>query len=66
MGMTAWAVVSGLALAGLVGLLPYWRSWIVIGVVAGMVIPWDGGAALARCRAQGSRLGQHHRAGAGV
>ena len=29
MAMTAWAVLSGLVLARLVGRLPYWRSWIV-------------------------------------
>jgi sugar phosphate permease len=40
MAMTAWAVVSGLVLARLVSRLPYWRSWIVITVVAGMVVPW--------------------------
>ena len=40
MGMTAWAVVSGLALARLVGRLPYWRSWIVVGIVSAMVVPW--------------------------
>ena len=33
MAMTAWAVVSGLVLARLVGRLPYYRSWIVVGVV---------------------------------
>jgi predicted MFS family arabinose efflux permease len=40
MVMTAWAVLSGLVLARLVGRLPYWRSWIVIGIVAAMVVPW--------------------------
>ena len=40
MAMTAWAVVSGLVLARLVGRLPYWRSWIVIGIVAAMVVAW--------------------------
>jgi len=40
MAMTAWAVVSGLALARLVGRLPYYRSWIVVGVVIAMVVPW--------------------------
>lgn len=40
MGMTAWAIVSGLALARLVGRLPYWRSWIVITVVTAMAVPW--------------------------
>ena len=40
MAMTAWAVVSGLVLARLVARLPYYRSFIVTGVVAGMVVPW--------------------------
>jgi sugar phosphate permease len=40
MAMTAWAVLSGLVLARLVGRLPYWRSWIVVGIVAAMVVPW--------------------------
>ncbi|WP_107770880.1 MFS transporter [Nocardioides sediminis] len=40
MAMTGWAVVSGLVLARLVGRLPYWRSWIVIGIVVAMVVPW--------------------------
>ncbi|WP_457205157.1 MFS transporter [Nocardioides sp. P5_C9_2] len=40
MVMTGCAVVSGLGLARLVGRLPYWRSWIVLGVVASMVVPW--------------------------
>jgi len=40
MVMVAWAVLSGLVLARLVERLPYWRSWIVIAVVAQMVVPW--------------------------
>jgi len=40
MAMTAWAVVSGLVLARLVSRLPYYRSWIVIGVVSAMIVPW--------------------------
>ena len=40
MAMTAWAVVSGLVLARLVARLPYYRSFIVIAVVAAMVVPW--------------------------
>ncbi len=40
MAMTAWAVVSGLVLARLVGRLPFYRSWIVVGVVIAMVVPW--------------------------
>ncbi len=40
MAMTAWAVLSGLVLARLVARLPYYRSFIVIAVVAAMVVPW--------------------------
>ncbi len=40
MAMTGWAVVSGLVLARLVARLPYYRSWIVVGVVITMVVPW--------------------------
>ncbi len=40
MAMTAWAVVSGLVTARLVARLPYYRSWIVVGVVIAMVVPW--------------------------
>jgi hypothetical protein len=40
MAMTAWAVVSGLVTARLVARLPYYRSFIVLGVVAAMVVPW--------------------------
>ncbi|HEV2796113.1 MAG TPA: MFS transporter [Nocardioides sp.] len=40
MAMTAWAVLSGLVLAQLVARLPYYRSFIVIAVVAAMVVPW--------------------------
>ncbi len=40
MAMTAWAVVSGLATARLVARLPYYRSWIVVGIVIAMVVPW--------------------------
>ena len=40
MAMTAWAVGSGLLLARLVARLPYYRSWIVVGVVLAMVVPW--------------------------
>jgi sugar phosphate permease len=40
MVMVAWAVLSGLALARLVARRPYWRSFIVIGVVAAMAVAW--------------------------
>ncbi len=38
--MTVWVIVSGLVLSWLVGRIPYWRSWIVIAVVAMMAVPW--------------------------
>lgn len=40
MAMTAWAVLSGLVLARLVGRFPYYRSWIVVGVVLLMAASW--------------------------
>lgn len=40
MAMTAWAVVSGLVTARLVSRLPYYRSWIVIGIVLAMMTAW--------------------------
>lgn len=40
MAMTAWAVVSGLITARLVARLPFYRSWIVIGIVIAMVVAW--------------------------
>ena len=40
MAMTAWTVVSGLVTAQLVAWLPYYRSWIVIGIVIAMVVAW--------------------------
>ncbi|GAA1928351.1 MFS transporter [Nocardioides hwasunensis] len=40
MAMTAWTVVSGLITARLVSRLPFYRSWIVVGIVIGMVVPW--------------------------
>jgi MFS family permease len=40
MVMTVWVILSGLALGWLVGRFPYYRSWIVIGVVGLMAIPW--------------------------
>lgn len=40
MAMTAWTVASGLVTARLVARLPYYRSWIVIGIVIAMVVPW--------------------------
>ena len=38
--MTGWVIVSGLVLGWLVGRHPYYRSWLVIGVVLMMVVPW--------------------------
>ena len=40
MVMTGWVILSGLTLSWLVGRFPYYRSWIVIGVVGLMAIPW--------------------------
>jgi predicted MFS family arabinose efflux permease len=40
MVMIAWVVVSGLVLSWLVGRFPFYRSWIVLGVVAAMVTAW--------------------------
>lgn len=40
MAMTAWALLSGLVLARLVGRFPYYRSWIVVGVVLLMAASW--------------------------
>jgi len=38
--MTAWVVVSGLVLGWLVTRFPFYRSWIVVGVVVVLVVPW--------------------------
>ncbi len=38
--MTACAIVSGLGLAALIGRFPYWRSWIVVGVVVLIALAW--------------------------
>ena len=46
MVMTGWVVVSGLALGAMVSRFPYYRSRIVLGVVAVMALVW--GAVLAR------------------
>ena len=40
MVMTGWVVLSGLVLGWLVGRFPYYRSVIVLSVVAGMVVAW--------------------------
>lgn len=40
MVMTGWVLVSGLALSWLISHHPLYRSWIVIGVVVGMAVPW--------------------------
>jgi len=44
--MTAWVIVSGLVLGWLVGRFPFYRSFIVLGVVAGIIVAWT--AVLAR------------------
>ena len=40
MVMTAWVIVSGLALSWLVSRFPFYRSFIVLGVVAAIVVAW--------------------------
>ncbi len=40
MAMTGWVIVSGLVLSWAVGRFPFYRSWIVLGVVAAMVVAW--------------------------
>jgi MFS family permease len=38
--MTAWVIVSGLVLGTLVSRFPYYRSWLVLGIVASMALGW--------------------------
>ena len=38
--MTGWVIVSGLVLGWLVGRVPFYRSWIVLGVVAVITVVW--------------------------
>ena len=40
MVMTAWVVVSGLALSWMVSRFPYYRSWLVVGIVLVMALVW--------------------------
>jgi sugar phosphate permease len=40
MVMTGWVVVSGLVLGALVARFPFYRSWMVLCVVAGMALGW--------------------------
>ena len=40
MVMTGWVIISGLTLSWLVGRFPFYRSWIVLGVVGLMVVAW--------------------------
>ncbi|HET7432604.1 MAG TPA: MFS transporter [Nocardioides sp.] len=40
MVMTGWVVVSGLVLGALVSRFPFYRSWMVLGVVAAMALGW--------------------------
>jgi sugar phosphate permease len=40
MAMTGWGVVSGLVLGALVARFPFYRSWIVVGVVLVMATVW--------------------------
>ena len=38
--MTGWVILSGLVLSWLVGRHPLYRSWIMVGVVVSMAVPW--------------------------
>lgn len=40
MVMTGWVVVAGLTLSWLVGKFPFYRSWLVLGVVGGAAVAW--------------------------
>ena len=40
MVMTAWVMVSGLVLGAMVSRYPYYRSWMVLAVVAAMALGW--------------------------
>ncbi|MFC6288048.1 MFS transporter [Nocardioides sp. GCM10027113] len=40
MAMIGWVVVSGLVLGWAVGRFPFYRSWIVVGIVAAMATSW--------------------------
>jgi MFS family permease len=44
--MTGWIIVSGLVLGAMVSRYPYYRSWMVLGIVVAMALGW--GAVLAR------------------
>jgi MFS family permease len=44
--MTGWIVVSGLVLGAMVSRFPFYRSWMVLGIVAAMALGWA--AVLAR------------------
>jgi MFS family permease len=40
MVMTGWVIVSGLVLGSLVARFPFYRSWLVLGIVAAMALAW--------------------------
>jgi MFS family permease len=44
--MTGWIIVSGLVLGSMVSRYPFYRSWMVLGIVGAMALGW--GAVLAR------------------
>jgi MFS family permease len=46
MVMTAWIIASGLVLGAMVARFPFYRSWMVLGIVAAMALWW--GVVLAR------------------
>jgi predicted MFS family arabinose efflux permease len=40
MVMTGWIIVSGLVLGAMVARFPFYRSWMVLGIVAAMALAW--------------------------
>ncbi len=40
MAMTGWVIISGLVLAALVSRFPFYRSYLVLGIVAAMALAW--------------------------
>ena len=40
MAMVGWIILSGFVLAALVARFPFYRSWIVLGVVAAIMVSW--------------------------
>ena len=40
MVMTGWVIVIGLVLGTMVSRYPFYRSWMVLGIVAAMALGW--------------------------